>query len=90
MKHILSILTLFICLTITAQKGQFPKLEGHTLEGNPISVPIAGTKKFTIVGGIHITLLPNKLASEFDVGVLGEGEQTFLELLQTFKKYGIA
>ena len=50
MKYILSILTLFICLTITAQKGPFPKLEGHTLEGTAITIPIADTKKFTIVG----------------------------------------
>ena len=50
MKYILSILTVSICLTLTAQKGPFPKLDGHTLEGTPITVPIAGTKKFTIVG----------------------------------------
>jgi len=50
MKYLLSILTLSICLNITAQKGPFPKLDGHTLEATAITVPIAGTKKFTIVG----------------------------------------
>lgn len=51
MKYLLSILTLCFCLSSIAQtKGQFPKLDGHTLEGPAISVPIAGTKKFTIVG----------------------------------------
>lgn len=51
MKHILSILTFCICVNISAQtKGQFPQLIGHTLEGTAITIPIAGTKKFTIVG----------------------------------------
>lgn len=43
-------------------------------------------KKFTnaivILGGPHITALPNSLPSSFDYGVVGEGEQTFLELIQ--------
>jgi hypothetical protein len=51
MKHILFILTLCICLNTFAQtKSQFPQLLGHTLEGTAISIPLAGTKKFTIVG----------------------------------------
>lgn len=51
MKHLLSILTLCICLNISAQtKGQFPELLGHTLEGTAITLPLASTKKFTIVG----------------------------------------
>jgi len=35
-----------------------------------------------IIGGNHITALPHTLPCCFDIGVLGEGEQTFLELLQ--------
>jgi len=52
MKHIISLLAIIISLTGIAQtKGQtFPALNGHTLEGNAISIPLAGTKKFTIVG----------------------------------------
>jgi len=37
-----------------------------------------------ILGGIHITLFPGSLPECFDVGVIGEGEETFLELI---KKY---
>jgi len=33
-----------------------------------------------VVGGIHISSVPNSLSSCMDAGVLGEGEQTFLEL----------
>ncbi|MCX8037400.1 MAG: B12-binding domain-containing radical SAM protein [Candidatus Sumerlaeia bacterium] len=35
-----------------------------------------------VLGGNHITALPHTLPRVFDVGVLGEGEQTFLELIQ--------
>ena len=51
MKHIITLLALVLSTNFFAQvKGQFPPLTGHTLEGNAISLPLAGTKKFTIVG----------------------------------------
>lgn len=43
-------------------------------------------KILTIVGGPHITALPEKTLKEFpdfDIGVIGEGEETLVELLQT-------
>lgn len=42
----------------------------------------------TIIGGVHISLLPHKLPETFDVGVINEGEQTVLELVNLFEKYG--
>jgi hypothetical protein len=51
MKQILLIITLCFCLNTTAQTtGPFPQLTGHTLEGTAVTIPLAGTKKFTIVG----------------------------------------
>ena len=41
-----------------------------------------------IVGGVHISSLPTSLAKCFDVGVLGEGERIFLDILQAFEKRG--
>lgn len=35
-----------------------------------------------VIGGVHISMAPDSLTSDFDVGVIGEGEQTFLELLK--------
>jgi len=35
-----------------------------------------------VIGGVHITALPHSLSRSMDYGVLGEGEQTFLELVQ--------
>lgn len=37
-----------------------------------------------IVGGIHISLLPESLSQDFSLGVVGEGEVTFTEILQKF------
>ena len=36
----------------------------------------------TVLGGHHVTYLPRTMTREFDYGVLGEGEETFLELVQ--------
>lgn len=39
----------------------------------------------TILGGHHVTYLPSTLSPDFDLGILGEGEQTFLELVEYFQ-----
>jgi anaerobic magnesium-protoporphyrin IX monomethyl ester cyclase len=42
----------------------------------------------TVLGGHHVTYLPGTMTREFDYGVLGEGEETFLDLVQHVFKYG--
>ena len=42
----------------------------------------------TIVGGVHISALPQSLPEVFDVGVMGEGEKTVSELVENFEKTG--
>jgi len=37
-----------------------------------------------VIGGVHISSCPESLDPVFDAGVLGEGEQTFLELLSCY------
>ncbi|MCD6477002.1 MAG: B12-binding domain-containing radical SAM protein [Candidatus Aenigmarchaeota archaeon] len=34
-----------------------------------------------ILGGNHVTIMPNTITNDFDVGVIGEGEETLAELL---------
>jgi radical SAM superfamily enzyme YgiQ (UPF0313 family) len=41
-----------------------------------------------VVGGYHITELPSSLTSDMDVGVIGEGEFTLCELVETFREEG--
>ena len=40
-----------------------------------------------IIGGIHISLLPESMTDDFDVAVIGEGDVTIVELLQTLIKH---
>jgi anaerobic magnesium-protoporphyrin IX monomethyl ester cyclase len=41
-----------------------------------------------IIGGMHISVLPANLTSDMDVGVIGEGEETILELVKLFREKG--
>lgn len=41
-----------------------------------------------LIGGAHISTLPSSLSDDFDLGIVGEGEQTMLELIQLYEKYG--
>jgi radical SAM superfamily enzyme YgiQ (UPF0313 family) len=34
------------------------------------------------IGGVHVSAVPDSLSSFMDVGIIGEGEQTFLELVE--------
>lgn len=42
-----------------------------------------------ILGGPHITIVPASLPASIDIGVLGEGEQTMLELIELIQKEGV-
>lgn len=41
-----------------------------------------------LLGGFHISALPTSLSSEFDAGVIGEGEQTMLEMVRLVGAHG--
>lgn len=41
-----------------------------------------------VVGGPHVTALPERLGAEFDYGVIGEGEATLCELVSFLKSGG--
>lgn len=43
-----------------------------------------------LLGGHHISALPHTLPTHADIAVIGEGEQTFLELLELYERYGFA
>lgn len=62
-----------------------------TSENYPLAIKIANDVKskcgsVAIIGGSHITTCPESLNPIFDLGVVGEGEDTFLEVLKLYKK----
>lgn len=63
---------------ITATTVQYPRaMEIATLiKAHNRSIPI-------VIGGVHVSALPERTLREsnFDIGVIGEGEETFLELV---------
>ena len=58
---------------------------------NAIRYGIEIKEKFNIpvvIGGPHISALPHTLPPCFDIGVIGEGEQTMLELVKLYESEG--
>ena len=43
---------------------------------------------FVIVGGHHVSVLPGSMTSSMDLGVIGEGEDTMLDVCRTFLDKG--
>ncbi len=41
-----------------------------------------------LVGGIHISYLPETLTEDMEIGCIGEGEETFLELMRHYLRFG--
>lgn len=39
----------------------------------------------TLLGGVHITASPNSFDTTFDIGIIGEGEETLRELVDLYK-----
>jgi anaerobic magnesium-protoporphyrin IX monomethyl ester cyclase len=45
-------------------------------------------ESIVVIGGHHITTLPSSMTSSMDIGVIGEGEVTMLEICKTFLDRG--
>lgn len=69
-----------------------PNLVGFTSDTLTYGKTVGMAKKLRrklkasfIIGGVHITALPESLDPVFDLAVVGEGEQTLAELLKVFQ-----
>ena len=68
-----------VCLSSVSQNFQLAKKYAVTAQNAGITV---------IVGGYHITEIPENLTPEMDVGVIGEGEYTLIDLVEVFRTHG--
>jgi anaerobic magnesium-protoporphyrin IX monomethyl ester cyclase len=66
---------------ITSVSQNYNKAVGYTAIAKKYSLPV-------VVGGIHISALPSTLTGDMDVGVIGEGEKTIIDLFRLFEREG--
>jgi radical SAM superfamily enzyme YgiQ (UPF0313 family) len=67
------------CVSSVSQNFQLAKKYART--AHQAGIPV-------IVGGYHITEIPDNLTESMNVGVIGEGEYTLLDLVEVFKSHG--
>src|SRR3989339_945079 len=68
-----------VCITSVSQNYNLAKEHAKTAKEQGFPV---------IIGGIHISMLPESLSGDMDVGVIGEGERTIVELVKLFLAQG--
>ena len=66
---------------ISAVSQNYGRAMTYAAEARRRKVPV-------LVGGVHISFLPETLAPEMDVGCIGEGERTIVELLGLYRETG--
>lgn len=71
-----------IGITGYTQSFQIVKKMSKQLK-NELDVPI-------LIGGHHITTVPNCLPDSCDIGIMGEGEETMHQLLLNYEKFGFS
>jgi len=64
-------------VAITSTSQNFDVARAHAAVAKQANVT-------TLIGGYHITMMPELLSEHMDIGVLGEGEETFVELIAVF------
>jgi len=61
----------------------------HYCEATKLAAEIKKYSRAQIaVGGFHVSLMPHSLHEAFDFGIMGEGEETFSEVVEAFDKRG--
>ncbi len=68
-------------LAISSVSQNFNAAAQHARTAKAYGLPV-------IIGGPHITSIPTSLTPEMDLAVLGEGEETMLEIVQTIGASG--
>jgi len=65
-------------VAITAASPNFNRAVAYAKIAKQYGLPV-------IMGGVHISALPSSLTGDMDVGIIGEGERTIVDLLHHFE-----
>ena len=68
-------------LAVSSVTQNFNYLEGYANAAKKRSIPV-------ILGGMHISAMPASLPRDVELGCIGEGEETFVELLKIWLDHG--
>lgn len=66
---------------ISAVSQNYGRAISYAVEARQRTIPV-------LIGGVHISFLPETLAPEMDIGCIGEGEQTIVDLLRLYIENG--
>jgi radical SAM superfamily enzyme YgiQ (UPF0313 family) len=82
-KNISGLLKLFSpdLIGVSSVSQNFNYVNSISNECNRLGIPV-------FIGGIHISSLPQSLPEGCDVGVIGEGEDTVVDLINSFTQHG--
>lgn len=82
-KHIKDVIIKFKpdILLLTSVTQNFDIARQYATFAKNLNIPV-------VIGGVHISILPHNLSKEFDVGCIGEGEKTIVELISIFRNRG--
>lgn len=66
---------------ISAVSQNYGRAIAYAAESRKRAIPV-------LVGGVHISFLPQTLSPEMDIGCIGEGEETIVDLLRLYMEKG--
>jgi len=66
---------------ISSVSKNYNVAKGHAAVAKQANLPV-------IMGGIHISVLPQTLTHDMDVGIAGEGERTIIDVMSSFIQKG--
>lgn len=70
-----------VCITSFTQNFNSALCIARDVKSRDSSVPV-------IVGGNHVTFLPESMSEDMDVAAIGEGEETLLEVVRSILEHG--
>lgn len=66
---------------ITSVSKNYDVAKGYAAIAKGFNLPV-------IIGGVHVSFMPQTFTRDMDIGIIGEGERTIVELIESFLEEG--